>query len=161
MPAWLHSGSRLRELGQAPKHHLADPALAAQLLGASAQTLLAGRGRVIPGAPPDRTLLAALRKLVTLSVRAYAAHNEARVGHLRTARGRHEVDLIVEARDCAVVAIEVKLARTATDAHARQLRWLRSQLGARLREAVIITSGPAAYRRTDGIVVVPAALLGP
>ena len=162
VPPWLPSGNPLRELGQAPKHHLADPALAAQLLGASAETLLAGRGPVISGAPPERTLLAALfESLVTLSVRVYAAHNEARVGHLRTARGRHEVDLIVEARDGGVVAIEVKLARTVTDAHARQLLWLRSQLGPRLREAVIVTTGPVAYRRTDGIVVVPAALLGP
>jgi predicted AAA+ superfamily ATPase len=160
--AWLPSSSALRELGQAPKHQLADPALAAELLGASNETLLTGRGRVIPGTPADRTLLGALfESLVTLSLRTYAAHNEARVGHLRTSRGRHEVDLIVEARDGGVVAFEVKLARTATDAHAKQLLWLRDQLGDRLRDAVIITTGPAAYRRTDGIAVVPAALLGP
>lgn len=162
VPAWLPSGSTLRELAQAPKHQLADPALAAELLGASLETLLAGRGRLIPGAAPDRTLLGALfESLVTLSLHVYAQHNEARVGHFRTARGRLEADLIVEARDGGVVAFEIRLARTATDAHAKHLTWLGEQLGGRLKDAVIITTGPSAYRRPDGIAVVPAALLGP
>jgi hypothetical protein len=30
-----------------------------------------------------------------------------------------------------------------------------------LRDQVMITTGPQAYRREDGIAVVPAALLGP
>ncbi len=162
VPAWLPSGSTLRELAQAPKHQLADPALAAEMLGASLETLLGGRGRLIPGAAPERTLLGALfESLVTLSLRVYAQHNEARVGHFRTARGRHEADLIVEARDGGVVAFEVKLTRTATDTHVNHLAWLGKQLGARLRDAVVITTGPAAYRRPDGVAVVPAALLGP
>lgn len=38
---------------------------------------------------------------------------------------------------------------------------LREQLGADLLDAVVITSGTEAYRRPDGIAVVPAALLGP
>jgi predicted AAA+ superfamily ATPase len=36
VPAWIPSNNRLSELGQAPKHQLADPALAAQLLGVDA-----------------------------------------------------------------------------------------------------------------------------
>lgn len=32
---------------------------------------------------------------------------------------------------------------------------------AQLLDAVIVTTGPTAYRRRDGIAVVPAALLGP
>lgn len=30
-----------------------------------------------------------------------------------------------------------------------------------LLDAVVVTTGPQAYRRSDGIAVVPAALLGP
>jgi hypothetical protein len=59
------------------------------------------------------------------------------------------------------VAIEVKLTRTPIDADVRHLRWLADQLGDELLDAVIVTTGPAAYRRRDGIAVVPAALLGP
>jgi hypothetical protein len=41
------------------------------------------------------------------------------------------------------------------------LIWLRGQLGDDFRDAVVITTGRHAYRRPDGIAVVPAALLGP
>lgn len=161
VPAWAPSNNRLRELGQAPKHQLADPALAAQLLGVRAEMLLSG-GSAGPEIPRDGTLLGALfESLATLSIRVYAEHNEAQIGHLRTARGRHEIDLIVERADGAVVAIEVKLAQTVRDSDTKQLKWLEEQLGEAVLDSVIITTGRDAYRRKDGIAVVPLALLGP
>jgi predicted AAA+ superfamily ATPase len=83
------------------------------------------------------------------------------VAHLRTARGRQEIDLIVEGEGRNVVAIEVKLARTVSDDDGKHLRWLQQRIGDRLLDQVIVTTGPQAYRRQDGIAVVPAALLGP
>jgi uncharacterized protein len=161
VPAWIPSNNRLRELGQAPKHQLADPALAAQLLGVQAATLLAGRDSG-PIVPRDGTLLGALfESLATLSVHTYAAHNEARVGHLRTARGRQEIDLIVERADGCVVAIEVKLTRTPSNEDGKHLTWLEEKLGDRVLDRVILTTGPTAYRRRDGIAIIPLALLGP
>jgi len=160
-PAWTPSTNRLRELGQTPKHQLADPALAAQLLGVQASTLLAGQSSG-PAVARDGTLLGALfESLATLSVRVYAAHSEARVRHLRTARGRQEIDLIVERADGSVLAIEVKLARSVSSNDAKHLVWLKQKLGDRVLDQVIITTGPNAYRREDGIAVVPLALLGP
>ena len=41
------------------------------------------------------------------------------------------------------------------------LRWLRRELGDDMLDAAVITTGPQAYRRRDGIAVIPAALLGP
>ncbi len=38
---------------------------------------------------------------------------------------------------------------------------LRDQLGGDLLDAMVVTTGETAYRRPDGIAVVPAALLGP
>lgn len=35
LPGWLHSRNQIKRLALPPKHHLADPALAASLLGAS------------------------------------------------------------------------------------------------------------------------------
>ena len=161
VPAWIPTRNPLAELGQSPKHQLADPALAARLLGASADSLLTGRSSGPPVAR-DGTLLGALfESLATQSVRVYAAHNEAQVGHLRTARGRHEIDLIVERADGAVVAAEVKLARDVTPYDVRHLAWLSERLGDRVLDRLILTTGPAAYRRPDGIAVVPLALLGP
>lgn len=162
LPAWTGSRSPFASLGQAPKHHLADPALAAQLLGVGAGALLDAPtpdGRV---APRDGTLLGALfESLVTLSVRVYAEAIGARVSHLRTQRGDHEVDLVVTRGDGRMVAIEVKLAPIVDDTDVRHLHWLRSQVGTDLLDAVVVTTGPVAYRRPDGVAVVPAALLGP
>jgi uncharacterized protein len=55
----------------------------------------------------------------------------------------------------------VKLGEAATDRDVRHLLWLRDQLGDELADAVVVTTGREAYRRRDGIAVVPAALLGP
>jgi uncharacterized protein len=161
VPAWIPSNNRLNELGQSPKHQLADPALAAQLLGVQASTLLAGQAAG-PAVPRDGTLLGALfESLATLSLRVYASHNEARIGHLRTARGRQEVDLIIERADLSVVAIEVKLKRTISDGDVRHLNWLDEKLGDRLLDRIVVTTGPQAYRRADGIAVIPLAVLAP
>jgi uncharacterized protein len=151
-PAWLPTHNPLTRLGQAPKHHLADPALAARLLGVDADALLG----------PRAELLGPLfESLVTLSVRVYAQPAEARVLHLRTRNGDREVDLIVERDDGRVLAMEVKLSPVVRDDDVRHLLWLRERLGPALLDAVVLTSGREAYRRRDGIAVVPAALLGP
>jgi predicted AAA+ superfamily ATPase len=161
VPAWIPSNNRLSELGHAPKHQLADPALAAQMLGVHASTLLAGQSSG-PAVPRDGTLLGALfESLATLSVQVYAAHSEAQVKHLRTARGRQEIDLIVERADGSIVAIEVKLARTVSTKDTKHLIWLKQKLRDRVLDQVVVTTGPSAYRREDGIAIVPLALLGP
>lgn len=161
VPGWIPSNNRLKELGSAPVHQLADPALAAQLLGVQASTLLAGRSSG-PAIARDGTLLGALfESLATLSVRTYASRAEAGVKHLRMQRGEREVDLIVERADGAVVAIEVKLAKTPAAGDARHLIWLQDRLGDQVLDRVLITTGAEAYRRDDGIAVVPLALLGP
>lgn len=160
VPAWLPTRNRLTRLSSPSKHHIADPALAARLLGVDADELLRG-GSAGPNVPRDGTLLGALfESLVALCVRVYAQRVEARVAHLRTARGEHEVDLIVE-RSQAVVAIEVKLGALVDDGDVRHLLWLREKLGDELADAVVVTTGREAYRRKDGIAVVPLALLGP
>jgi predicted AAA+ superfamily ATPase len=160
VPAWIPSRSHLRRLSAPPKHQLADPALAGRLLGVDADALLAGRD-VGPVIPRDGTLLGALfESLIVLSVRVYAQAAEATVSHVRTAGGEHEVDIIVERQDGRVVALEVKLASAIYDHDVRGLLWLRDQIGADLLDAAIITTGQEAYRRADGIAVIPAALLG-
>lgn len=159
--AWLPTRNRISRLSSPPKHQLADPALAARLLGIDFGALLEGRDSG-PALPRDGTLLGALfESLVTLSMRTYAQAAEATVKHLRTAGGRHEVDLIVERPDGRIVAVEVKLARNVKDRDTDHLRWLADRIGDDLLDAVIVTTGPEAYRRPDGIGVVPAALLGP
>lgn len=158
VPAWLPTRNRLRRLGASSVHQLADPALAARLLGIDAQGLINGTDGA--AAPRPGSLLGPLfESLVTLSVRTYAQANEARVYHLRTRGGEREVDLIVERGDGKVVALEVKLSTTINDHDIRHLRWLADTIGDDLLDSAVITTGTEAYRRRDGIAVIPAALL--
>ena len=159
--AWLPSSNPIARLSTSVKHQLADPALAARLLGVDVAGLLDG---VEPGPaiPRDGTLLGHLfESLITSSVRTYAQHSEARVHHFRTRGGDHEIDLIVERADHRVVAIEVKMSATIDDANLRHLRWLRQQVHDDLLDMAVVTTGRDAYRTSDGIAVIPASLLGP
>lgn len=158
---WIPLHNELGRLMQAPKHHLADPALAAHLLNVDVESLLMAR----PAGPPmprEGSLLGHLfESLVTLSVRVYAQAAQARLHHLRTPGGRQEVDLIVEGPGRRVVALEVKLTATSEPRSFKHLLWLKDRLGDDLVDAAVITAGKYAFRRPDGIAVIPAALLGP
>lgn len=158
LPAWAHARSPLPQVIKAAKHHLVDPALAAALIGVNAKSLLSGKASKIE----DRTLAEALfESLVTLSVRVLAQHAGAKVYHLRTFGSEQEVDLIVEKPDGSILAIDTKLSTQVTDKDAHHLVWLDKELGARVLDRVIINTGDYAYRRPDGIAVVPLGLLGP
>lgn len=97
--------------------------------------------------------------LVSLCVRAGATVAGLRTSHLRTRNGDHEIDLIVENTAGRVVAIEVKLTRDPDDADVRHLHWLGDRIGGRLVDKVVVTTGEYAYRRNDGVAVIPLGLL--
>ncbi|MEZ5086461.1 MAG: DUF4143 domain-containing protein [Tessaracoccus sp.] len=124
------------------------PALAARLLNLSARSLTTARGAAMTGP--------LFESLATLSVRVAAQVHGARVGHLRTNRGDHEIDPIVEGTDGQVVGIEVKLATSVDDADVRHLLWLRDQLPDDVVDSSYFTTGSAARRRRGG----PAGSLG-
>lgn len=157
--AWVPSKNHFSRLASAPKHHLADPALAVRLLRRTRQHLLTGNEDHLP-VPADGTLLGNLfESLVALSVRTYAQRCSAEVSHLRIDNGRHEVDFILDTGN-GIVALEVKLSADIDDHDVRHLRWLKQELGDQLLDAAVITTGPEAYRRPDGIAVIPLGLLG-
>jgi len=158
LDAWVPGHNHLKRLTNGPKHHLADPALAAALIGIEKEGLLRGDS---PAMPRDGALLGALfESLATLTVRVFAQAAEATVAHLRTWEQR-EIDLIVERRDGRVLAIEVKLSTSVGDRDVRHLAWLRDRIGDQLIGSVVLTTGPQAYTRKDGVTVVPLGLLGP
>ena len=162
VPAWVPNVAYLARLTKAPKHGLADPAFAAAALGLNAERLLAGAepssGRPTSG---HVTFTGALfESLVTQHVRAFAARHRAQVYHARTQGGREEIDLIIERRDARVVALEVKLAANPPERAFTHLAKLKARMGDGLLDAAVITTGRHAYRRPDGIAVIPFALLG-
>jgi|SRR5664279_2611728 len=152
VPGWSHSRNPLSRLQQVPKHQLADPGLAARLLNLSAESLGGPRGAYMAGP--------LFESLATLTVRVGAQAADARVGHLRTRNGDHEVDLVLEGTDGQVLGIEVKMAAAIYDADVKHLLWIRQELPQDVVDLVVLTTGTQAYRRPDGIAVVPLALLG-
>lgn len=152
VPGWIPANNSTRRLQQAPKHHLADPALAARLLNLSANSLLTGVGAHMAGP--------LFESLTTLGIRVLAQAIEASVSHLRFRGGEREVDLIVQGADGQVLGIEVKLAPSISDTDVKHLKWLREQIPDRVVDLMVITTGTTAYRRPDGVAVVPLALLG-
>ena len=157
---WLPSRNMLKRLGQSPKHHLAEPALAVRALGLDEEALLSGNEPATQ-VPKDGTLLGNLfESLVSLCVRVYAQASEAHLRHFRLHGGRREIDLVIERSDRKVVAMEVKLSGAVHDGDVKNLLWLQEQISGDLLDAIVVNTGPYAYRRSDGIGVVPAALLG-
>ena len=158
--AWLPTHNDFARLGSAPKHFLADPALAARLLEVDEERLLAGATAGMLG-PQDGTMLGRLfESLVALSVQTYAQANEATVNHFRSQDGDREVDFILHRGDRTNVAIEVKLAASVSDKDVKHLLWLKSRLGQELVDMVVVYTGKIAYRRQDGVAVIPLSLLG-
>jgi len=159
LEAWDASGSKLRHLTRSPKHHLVDPALSAQILNLGKESLVTGKGP--DGAPSGSPFLGALfESLATMSIRVFAQAREATVFYLRTASGSHEVDLVVVGPDDHVAAFEIRLGQVIEDEVVRHLKWLQGQMGSRLTNTAVISSGTDAYRRPDGVAVIPLALLG-
>lgn len=150
--AWsprLRSRTRLVELG---KRHLIDPSLAAALIGATAERLL----------KDPNTLGYLFESLVARDVQVYAQAIDAHVFHYRERNGDLEADMIVEKLDGSWLGIEVKLGSHAIDDAAMSLRRLAERRVARSPEALVIITGTGyAYRREDGVNVIPLGTVCP
>jgi predicted AAA+ superfamily ATPase len=153
-PAWsrhLRSKHRLRT---APKRHFVDPSLAVAALRATPDRLLA-----------DLNLLGFLfESLVVRDLRIYGQAADARVSQYRDSGGL-EVDAILEAGDGRWIALEVKLGQGQIDAAAANLKRFAERVdtascGSPALLGVIVASGYA-YRREDGVAVIPIGALGP
>lgn len=147
--AQLRSRTRLMST---PKRHLVDPSLATSLLRANPDRLLRDL----------KTLGFLFESLAARDLRVYAIANDASLFHYRERSGALEVDLIVERNDGAWVAVEVKLGGELIDDAAAALTRLAATRAQRPPSALmIVTATEYAYRRADGVIVAPLALLGP
>lgn len=164
LPVWLNGEDYFSRLKITPKHYLADPALAAHLLNIDfddlAKSSKHGNQAVTAFDEKKGGITGRLfESLIQLSLRTYTAVNDAALSYIRTRNGDHEVDFIVS-RGKKVVAIEVKMAQEIGNSDVKHLLWLKSVMKDDLTDMVVINTGPVAYRREDGVAVVPAALFG-
>ena len=149
LPGW--SNNRLKRLTRRPKRHLVDPALAAADHHDTASVLGERRAR----------LGELFESVVVCQIRATA---EAlglgwRFGHLRSAGGDHEIDLVADLPDGGVLAFEAKLSQTTTAADTRHLAALRDRLGDTFRAGLVVHPGTVAFRLGDRIAAVPLGIL--
>lgn len=148
-PAW--AGNFMDRAIRLPKRYLIDPGLLGPILRVDQRRTF--RDNDLLGRLLDTLVAAQLRAECALSVVG------ADVFHLRDANGRHEIDLLVEARDGRVIAIEVKATAAPSAEDARHLEWLHRRLGHRLAAGVLVHTGPRVFRLTDDVLAVPMGSL--
>jgi hypothetical protein len=149
VPAW-HS-NRLKRLVHQPKRYLIDPALIAAALRIDVAGVM--RDGALLGRVLDTFVAAQLRPELAVSA------TRPRLHHLRTAQGRHEVDLVAELAGGQLVGIEVKAGASAGARDARHLTWLRDELGERFARGVVLHTGPRTYELGERIVAAPICTL--
>ncbi|MCL2074480.1 MAG: DUF4143 domain-containing protein [Marinilabiliaceae bacterium] len=148
MPAWLPSIRSKTAIRTAFKHHFVDPSIATAVMRLNPEAIL-----------KDFEYFGFLfEALCTRDIRIYAQHNDGDVFHYRDKSGL-ESDMIVVLRDGRWGAIEVKLGNKQIEQAAKNLLKLKEKIDVdKMREPsflMIITGGKYAFRRRDGILVVP------
>jgi uncharacterized protein len=149
VPAW--TSNRLKRLVRRPKRYLVDPALMTTALRVDETGVL--RDGDLLGRVLDTFVTAQLRPQLGLSA------TRPRLHHLRTAEGRHEVDLVAELAGERLIGMEIKATAAPTRDDARHLAWLRDELGDRFVAGVVFHTGPRSFQLTERINAVPISAL--
>ena len=152
LPAWESPTHQIPGQTRSPKHYLADVALGLHLAGIRRSSLNTSENSGLLGRFFEAYAVHSLRVAATAA--------GLRSGHVRTKKRAHEVDLVLETLDGRVLAFEIKLAGSIRDEDVRHLHWLRTIVGDDLVEAAVVYTGTHAYRRPDGVAVIPLALIG-
>lgn len=149
VPAWTPNS--LKRLSLAPKRYLVDPGLFAGVLGVTEQDVLDDGnllGRVI-----DTFVTAQLRAELALMVPTPRMH------HLRTEKGRHEVDLVLEIGHRKLIGIEIKATSSPGSDDAAHLRWFRREFGSAVIATVLLHTGPDQFVMDEGVIAAPISAL--
>ena len=152
MPAWSPSLRSKTSIRTSPKRHLVDPAVATAVMRANPEAVL-----------HDFEYFGFLfEALCARDIRVYAQRNDGDVFHYRDKTGL-EADMIVQLRDGRWGAIEVKLGNKQIEDAAANLLILKEKINTeKMREPsflLILTGGQYAFRRKDGVLVVPIGCL--
>lgn len=149
LPAW--SNNRLSRLTRSPKRHLVDPAFMGPLLGVDVRSVL--RSADLMGRVIDSFVVAQLRPELEVCEHGITMF------HLRQEGGAREVDLMLEAPDGRVVAVEVKAGSMPDGGDAKHLVWLRDKLGDRFIGGVIFHTGAKVFKVDDLVHALPISTI--
>lgn len=154
LPAWTPSLRSKTRIATTPTRHFVDPSLAVAALGASPAILL----KDLP------TLGLLFESMAVRDLRVYAQTLKGEVFHYRDATGL-EADAVIVLRDGRWGLVEVKLGASLVDEGAANLLKLAGRIDRDAMGApsflLVITPAHYAYRRPDGVYVVPLGCLKP
>lgn len=153
LEAWRPSLRAQTRVSATPTRHFVDPSLASAAMDATPNMLL--------GDLPTLGLL--FESLCVRDLRVYLCAMQGELYHYHDASGL-EADAIAVAPDGRWGAIEVKISPRAVDGAAASLKKLAGKIDESVGEMAflaVITSSGYAYRRDDGVYVIPASCLAP
>ncbi len=149
LPAW--SRNLTSKATRRQKVHITDSGLAAHILGKSPQSLARptdpARGQIIESFA------------VNEMYRQASWHRSAITLHHFRDRGGVEIDVVAEAADGRLVAVEIKSGPAVNRSDARHLRWLRDKVSDDFVCGVVLHTGERAYRLEDRILALPISCL--
>ncbi|MGQ0778495.1 MAG: ATP-binding protein [Pseudonocardiales bacterium] len=154
LPAWSVNLTLTSRMTKRPKLHLVDSGLAAHLQGITAEQF----SPVDPAAASRFGALLETFVVTEVLKQAGWASEVVSAYHYRTTDGV-EVDLVLEAADGRVVAIEVKAGSQLTASALRGLTQLRDRLGTRFVAGLLVTLGIQTQRVGDRLSVAPVDIL--
>ncbi|MCQ2070042.1 MAG: DUF4143 domain-containing protein [archaeon] len=141
-------------VGKLPKRHFTDPSLAIAALNLSAEQLKSNIS----------VFGFYFEALCERDLAIYASANDGKLYHYRD-HANKEVDAVVELSDGRWGAFEIKLGMDEVDSAAENLlrlleSWKKNGIGREPEFLCVITGmGGAAYRREDGVYVVPITMM--
>ncbi len=153
-PAWMPSLRSKTAIRTSPKRNFVDPSIATSVMRTNAGGLL----------DDFETFGFMFESLCTRDMRIYSQANDGAIFHYRD-KNNLESDMIASLRDGRWAPIEVKLGNRQIDEAAKNLLSLKSKIDTKKMGApsflMVITGGEFAYRRDDGVFVVPIGCLKP
>lgn len=152
IPAWKPSLRSRSAIRTSDKRQFVDPSIAAAILRANADSIL-----------DDFNYFGFLfESLVARDLRVYAQAIDGDIFHYRD-KDNLEADLVIRLNDDRWAAVEVKLGSDEIEDGAKHLIKLRNKVDtSKVGEPaflMVVTGGQFAYRRQDGVFVVPIGCL--
>jgi len=151
-PAWMPSLRSKTAIRTSPKRNFVDPSIATAVMRTNPSGLL----------NDFETFGFMFESLCTRDMRIYAQANDGAVFHYRD-KNELESDMIISLRDGRWAPVEVKLGNKQIDEAAKNLLFLQSKINTEKMGKpsflMVVTGGEFAYKRDDGVLVVPIGCL--
>jgi len=152
LPAWNPAMRSKTAIRTSPKRHFIDPSIATAVMRATPESLLAD----------FNTFGLLFESMCIRDLRVYAESLDGEVFHYRDKSGL-EADAIIHLKDGRWGAVEVKMGAKEIETASENLKLLKNKINTdKMKEPsflMILTGTELAYRRDDGVYIIPIGCL--